>query len=217
MNYFAHGLPHLEDPYLLAGTAVPDWLNVADRGVRVRSKQAAPLADSAEDPLARVARGIVQHHRDDAWFHETAAFHELCWQFTVLVRQTVPDDEGFRPSFLGHILVEILLDAELIVRHPAQLERYYQVLESIDGLVVQAAVNRMAVRSTDRLAWLVPLFCRERFLWDYLDDGKLLVRLNQVMSRVRLPALPEVLLDVLPQSRAAVAARTDELLVVRGQ
>jgi hypothetical protein len=212
MNYFAHGLPHVEDPYVLAGTAVPDWLNVADRGVRVRTRHAAPFVDHAEEPLARIARGIVEHHRDDAWFHETPAFHELCWQFTSLVKQQLPDDEGFRPSFLGHILVEILLDAELIRRQPSRLEQYYRALESIDGLLVQDAVNRMAVRSTDRLAPLVPLFCRERFLWDYLDDGKLLVRLNQVMRRVRLPALPEALLEVLPQARAAVQARASELL-----
>src|SRR5688572_14827736 len=106
MNYFAHGLAHLDDPYLLAGTAVPDWLNVADRGVRVRSKQAAPFIDDADPSLARLARGIVQHHRDDAWFHDTSVFHELCWQFTALLKPTLADDEGFRPSFLGHILVE---------------------------------------------------------------------------------------------------------------
>jgi hypothetical protein len=217
MNYFAHGLPHLEDPYFLAGTAVPDWLNVADRGVRVRTRQAAPFVDHVEDALARLARGIVEHHRDDAWFHETPAFHELCWQLTSAVKQALPDDEGFRPSFLGHILVEILLDAELIRRQPERLQQYYQALGSIDGLTVQSAVNRMAARPTDRLALLVPLFCRERFLWDYLDDGKLLGRLNQVMRRVRLPLLPDALVDVFPSARKLVRARMSELLVVRGQ
>jgi len=215
MNYFAHGLPHLDNPYLLAGTAVPDWLNVADRGVRVRSKQAAPFVDHPDAHMAAIARGIVEHHRDDAWFHETQAFHELCWQFTKTIKGALPDDEGFRPSFLGHILVEILLDAELIRRQPERLEVYYGCLEAIDGAIVQDAVNQMAARSTDRLAWLLPLFCRERFLWDYSDDAKLLSRLNQVMRRVKLPALPESLSDVLPQARAAVQARTGELLIQR--
>ena len=31
MNYFAHALPFLDRPYFVAGTAVPDWLTVADR------------------------------------------------------------------------------------------------------------------------------------------------------------------------------------------
>ena len=31
MNYFAHALPFLDQPYFMAGTAVPDWLTVVDR------------------------------------------------------------------------------------------------------------------------------------------------------------------------------------------
>ena len=42
MNYFAHGYAFVDDPWFLAGTAVPDWLNVSDRGVRVRERQAEP-------------------------------------------------------------------------------------------------------------------------------------------------------------------------------
>jgi hypothetical protein len=168
--------------------------------------------ESDEPALASLARGIVQHHHDDGWFHDSAVFNELCWQFTALVRETVPDDEGFRPSFLGHILVEILLDAELIARQPDRLEDYYRALESVDGAVVEAGVNRMAARGTNRLALLVPLFCSERFLWDYLGDGKLLVRLNQVMRRVKLPPLSDALLEVLPQMRMAVKQRQHDLM-----
>ena len=40
MNYFAHGYAFLDDPYFLAGTAVPDWLSVIDRRMRARSKLA---------------------------------------------------------------------------------------------------------------------------------------------------------------------------------
>jgi hypothetical protein len=212
MNYLAHGLECLDDPYVLAGTAVPDWLNVADRAVRVRSKHAAPFVADADLRHAAVARGIVQHHRDDAWFHDTAAFHELSWRLTALARDALRGDEGFRPSFLGHILVEILLDAALIKESPERLEAYYRALGSLDGEVVQAAVNRMAPRSTERLAAIVPRFCQERFLWDYREDGRLFVRLNQVMRRVKLPELPEGFSEMLAVARPCVAARQRELL-----
>ena len=55
-------------------------------------------------------------------------------------------------------------------------------------------------------------FCRERILWDYLEDAKLLVRLNQVMRRVRLGELPDHFRDVLPPARRLVEGRKDELL-----
>lgn len=212
MNYFAHGRLFLDNPFFLAGTAVPDWLSVADRPVRVRRRQAETMVDDADECLAALARGIVQHHVDDGWFHNTRAFAELSWTFTATIRDALPVDDGLRPSFLGHILVELLLDAVLIDDDPSGLHEYYRLLERAPGALVEHGVNRLAVRSTTRLAPLLPLFCRERFLWDYGDDGKLWVRLNQVMRRVRLPALPREFCRLLPAARAMVAGRKDELL-----
>lgn len=212
MNYFAHGRPFVDDPYYLAGTAVPDWMNVADRRVRVRERYATKLVDDPDPRVASLARGIVQHHRDDAWFHETRAFTELSWATTVTVRDALPVDDGFRPSFLGHILVEILLDATLIASEPDRLDQYYAAMDELDGELVESAINRMVPHGTQRLAPLIPLFSRERFLFDYLDDAKLTFRLNQVMRRVKLTALPPSFQAVLPKVRREVTARCDELL-----
>jgi hypothetical protein len=62
------------------------------------------------------------------------------------------------------------------------------------------------------LAWLIPRFVAERFLWDYADDGKLTYRLNQVMRRVGLPMLPTRFERVLPSARRLVAERRHDLL-----
>jgi hypothetical protein len=212
MNYFAHGRKFIDDPYFLAGTAVPDWLGVVDRRVRVRSRQAL-LHVEADDPhLAGIARGIVQHCRDDDWFHQTRAFTELSLELCRMLRGALPADDGFRPHFVGHILVEILLDATLIAENPGRLDQYYAALEGIEGRRVQDAVNAMASRPTHDLATFIRLFSRERFLSDYADDGKLLFRLNQVMRRVRLPLLPPRICDVLAAARDKVARRSGELL-----
>src|SRR6516164_6143182 len=125
MNYFAHGREFIDDPYFLAGTAVPDWLSVVDRRVRVRAIPAKELADDGDSRIAAVASGIVRHHCDDAWFHETRAFGELCWQFTAAARDVLGPDDSMCPSFLGHILVELLLDDVMIRREPARLSAYY--------------------------------------------------------------------------------------------
>jgi hypothetical protein len=212
MNYFAHGRKFLEDPYYLAGTAIPDWLNVSDRRVRVRSKHAQPWFEDADARVASLARGIAQHHHDDAWFHETRAFAELSWQFTARVRDSLAPDDGLRPSFLGHILVEILLDVVLISQEPDQLRAYYAAMATVDGPFVQDTVNRMSPRPAERLGQFVPAFCRETFLWDYADDAKLCYRLNQVMRRVGLSTLPPAFRDLLPEARALVAERQHELL-----
>jgi hypothetical protein len=212
MNYFAHGRRFLDDPYFLAGTAIPDWLNVADRRVRLRSKHAAILVDDPDPRIGAVARGALQHHYDDDWFHRTRAFAELSWSFTAAIRDALAPDDGLRPSFLGHILVELLLDATLIAEAPAELERYYAALAAVDANVVQEAVNRAAPRQTERLAPLIPAFLASRFLFDYLDDERLHYRLNGVMARVQLRPLPPSFLGLLPEARRRVAAAKEALL-----
>jgi len=213
MNYFAHALPWLDrSPYLVAGTAVPDWLAVSDRSVRMRSKLVAPWIDSEDRQLAELARGMLQHLADDALFHDNRAFVELNLALIVQTRDFFGGERGFRPSLLGHLLVEVLLDAHLVEGHPAELERYHAIIDAVDPPTIQAAVNRMGRRPAERLATFIGLFRRERILLDYPDDGRLLVRLNQVMRRVRCEPLPDSFADLLPGMRRQVSARAGELL-----
>jgi hypothetical protein len=212
MNYFAHGLHYLELPYVLVGTAVPDLLSITDRRVRVAPRLARQCLHDADAALASVARGIVRHYHDDAWFHQTPAFAALNLDFTVRIRDALAGDDGFRPSFLGHVLVEILADATLMEQYPEKLEAYYRALDAVDASAVAAAVGRMATGPVTQLARTIELFRWDRFLYDYADDAKLLQRLNRIMRRVNLAELPPGLVDVLPAARHAVRARLPELL-----
>lgn len=212
MNYFAHAVHFLDRPYFLAGTATPDWLTVADRPVRLRLKHTEPFRNDPEPTMAEMAGGVAQHLRDDARFHDTRAFAETSLALTARVRDVLGGETGMRPAFLGHLLTELLLDAALIAENPDRLTEYYRVLDQVDPERVQAAVNRMAPRPTERLAVFIKLFLRERILWNYLEDDKLWMRLNQVMRRVRLEALPDGFVDVFPEARRLVTARKDALL-----
>ena len=212
MNYFAHGRAYLDRPYELAGTAIPDWLSAVDRKVRARGKSAALLVDDTDPRVADLARGIVQHHHDDRWFHQTRAFAELSLRLTVSVRDLLARDAGFRPSFLGHILVEILLDAALIDETPADLDRYYAALASVDPDLIGHVVRQVAGKPAAGLPDFVRAFCRMRFLYDYSEDGKLLSRLNGVMRRVGLPVLPGSFVDLLAEARPLVTANRHDLL-----
>ncbi len=212
MNYFAHAIPFLDEPYLVIGTGVPDMLTVVDRQLRVRRKRVEPFLDDPDRQLAAVARGMRQHYLDDARFHGARAFAELVLAVTVTVRDVLECERGFRPSFLGHLLVEVLLDASLVAEDPDRLETYYAAFDEVDEAVVEAAVNRMAPRPTDRLAPMIVGFRRERILDDYLDDARLMVRLNQVMRRVKLSPLPESFTDILPKARRDVEAGKAKLL-----
>jgi len=212
MNYLAHGWRFAGEPYVLAGTAAPDWLSVINRKIRLRSKVAAEFLSDPDPVVAAVATGVVQHHTDDAWFHATPAFNELSLKFAVEIRDCLPGDEGFRPSFLGHILVELLLDRALAEDEPSRLDNYYSALSALDPALTEIAVSRLATQPAPQVAMLIPRFIAERFLYDYLDDAKLLTRLNHVMRRVSLPQIPLSLADLFPSMLRRVRVRMNELL-----
>lgn len=212
MNYLAHGIRFLDVPYFLAGTAVPDWLSVVDRKVRVRGRSAEGLLDDPDEATRQIAGGIVRHLADDQWFHQTRVFAETSLRFAVELRDLLPGDEGFRPSFLGHILVEILIDATLIGRDPESAARYYRAIETVSPGKIEAVVNRVSKVPADGLDRWIERFLEVRFLYDYLRDDTLLIRLEQVMRRVGLPPLGDHLLTWLPTARVVVADRCDLLL-----
>lgn len=212
MNYLAHAIPFLDEPYFAAATGVPDWLTVVDRRMRLRSKQVEPFLEDPDPQVVAVAGGVLQHLRDDIRFHGTRVFSELSLKLTVTARDALGGETGMRPAFLGHLLVEVLLDASLAVEDPTRLEAYYRMLEAVDPERIQRIVCRMAGRETDRLAVLISEFLRRRILSDYLEDGRLWMRLNQIMHRVRVAPLPESFRDLLPGARQLVDESRDELL-----
>jgi len=196
----------------VAGVSAPDWLCVIDRKVRARERLATPYLNHEDPVVASVARGVVRHHHDDGWFHQTRAFAELNLEFTVEVREALPPDRGFRPSFLGHILVELLLDATLIEQAPEQLDAYYEAIASLDGEQVEAALGLMVTKPAANIPYFIDRFIAERFLYDYADDERLLMRLNNVMQRVKLSPLPKSLTAIFPRLRKQVQDRQHELL-----
>jgi len=216
VNYLAHGYRFLNDPQFLAGVSLPDWLSVVNRRVRVSAKrtaaaQAAPPAEAGEHFL-RICDGIQQHHRDDNRFHRCELFMLLESRLAKEFRTNMPDPYDHRPGFLGHIVVELLLDAYLADQHSSLLEDYYSACDLISGESVQHAVNLIASRTTDRLVWFIEQFREARFLYDYMDNASLLMRINGVLRRVDLEVLEPVNTRVLGFGRELLSEHAAALL-----
>jgi hypothetical protein len=195
---------------------MPDWLRVVDRRARARSKTVSNFLERHKDhcnPMTlALCHGILQHHADDDWFHNTPTFLRLNLQFAKELRALLGDDASMRAGFVGHIAIELLLDAVLIERSPGDLALYYRVLEGLDLALVEITLGQILGRPIENVEKLIRRFAIERFMYDYLEDERLLRRLNQVMARVNLAPLPNSILNWLPKARREVFQQVDGLL-----
>ncbi len=213
MNSFSHALPFLDrHPYYAIGCALPDWLGAVDRRCRVRKNGAAEYLDHEDPILSNIAGGITQHIDDDRWFHQGPKFTELSMKFAVELRELLVKEPGFRPGFLGHIIIELLLDAYLHLKNPGKLDQFYESVLGSDPQLIQETVNRMATRPTDKLEPYFKIFEREKYLYDYVDDERLMYRVNHVLRRVKLNEVDETITDWVGSARTRVYDAAKDLL-----
>lgn len=212
MNFFCHALPYLDQPLFAACTGVPDFLSVIDRKIRARGRMVAPHLDSADETMRQVAGGIQAHLDDDHWFHGGEAFAQMNLEFAVELRDRMPGDAGFRPSFLGHILIEMLLDAIHVEDNAAAVQEYYENFAKLPLTEIGRCINTITGKPTDRIPATMRRFAETRFLLDYPADDTLMFRLNQVMRRVKLPELPAAVQAWLPSARSQVRQSYERLL-----
>lgn len=212
MNFLSHALPYLDAPLLAVCTGIPDWLSVVDRKIRIRPRMATAHLDSSDTVVATVARGVMQHIEDDRWFHASEAFVQTNLQLAVELRDLLPDDAGFRPMFLGHVLIEVLLDAMWIEQDRNLAERYYDAVERCVAPEIERAINVISGKPSSKIAATIDRYADAAFLYDYGDDDRLHWRMNQVMNRVGLVPLPDQVCQWYASARSTVASRRRRLL-----
>lgn len=215
MNYLAHAIEVLDAPWIVAGTSLPDWLRVVDK--RLRLKPATLLALPLEHRSAahQLRAGVIRHHDDDTKFHTDPRFDELSHEAVSAVRALSPDPR-LRASALGHILVEMLLDAALDEANPGTLERYYQAIDDVDARELAAIVGRWSsplhIASVARIPELLERFRRARFLFSYRTDDGVVDSLEGVCWRAGLAPPPPGTVDVVARMRPLVRAAATVLL-----
>jgi hypothetical protein len=203
----------MDDAYFAVGCCLPDWLSACDRKCRAREKNAVKFVDDSDPIVAATARGVVQHHQDDDWFHRTPIFNRLILKFAVELKELYGNERSMRPSLIAHIMVEVFLDAYLNAKFPGKLDLFYQLVGTVDGEKIQSAINLFATRPTDKLADEVRRFVEARYLFDYDTNEGARYRINRVLKAVKLDQMDDRVFDWMPSARERVYENAEELLV----
>src|SRR5690606_2778731 len=134
-----------------------------------------------------LARGVRAHLAADACFHELPAFTAGRAALAPLAASLAQEGARVRGFFLTHLLLEMLLDAELLTREPGLGDAFYEALARADHGAAARAAARALGAPRDPAAFVrgVERFVEVRFLLDYVDDEALAARLEQVLGRAR--------------------------------
>lgn len=227
VNFLAHGVFSIDRPLVAAGTALPDLLRVLPGRLRIHEERAvaagggdgvaggeggeggddavgAVATARGDAALRAVARGVLRHLDDDRRFHLSEGFTDASRDVAALLRPLADELPGARPRFIAHLLVEVALDAEIARTDAATLDGYYAALGAVGGARCAAAAESLLGAPAAGLAELFDRFVAARFVADYADDVRLVARLDQVMRRVRQPALGSALVPRVAAARAIV-------------
>ena len=213
MNYLAHSLPfvfreHDLDRWRVAGTSLPDWLRVIDKKARLRPNVLAG-APADDERFVALREGAQRHHDDDLRFHTDDEFEALTHELTAVLRAGFPH---LRASTLGHVMIELLLDAALMHKEPRLLDRYYAALDALDDDLIGMFVRRATGRPMENARSFLDRFKRARFLAAYATDAGLLSCLRGVWSRAGLGGIDEGVVDVIRRSRPRVTSLAGRFL-----
>jgi hypothetical protein len=211
VNYLAHAVRVLDRPWVLAGTSLPDWLRVVDRRARLRppALSALELAPGSRDSAVR--EGVLMHHEDDGRFHKSAAFEALAEEAVHAIRALSPDPR-LRASALGHIAVEMLLDAAIEALQPGATARYYRALEDVDGAHLALLARSWTRAPLPQLPMLFDRFRGAQFLFTYETDEGVVGSLAGVCLRTGFAPPPPGTADVVAALRPRVRANAAPLL-----
>jgi hypothetical protein len=216
MNFLSHGLlvRHTGSAHVLVGSALPDLAPLADRRLRLTEKRLLALEELGAHELVL---GCRSHRAVDRAFHHGEPFNTA----RKAVEATLDVEDRPRSpipvGMLAHMLVEVGIDAEILLRFPAfARETYPQAFDDYDWPALMALLREVCEHPTDALEDLVGRFDSGAFLMTYETDGGVIDRMAGMATRLGRGPMDEAarawLAPAVAEARRLGAERFDALM-----
>lgn len=161
-------------------------------------------ADAPE--LKTLLKGWHLHMETDRLFHNSAFFQ----QHTEAIRQhlnPVLSRTPFRPFFIAHVSLELLLDHLLIREEQVDTTIFYKELEQCQPELLESFFQMAGIQSPESFYPFYRNFCEIKYVKDYAKLNTLAYAINQIGKRVwKVPfndqeqvALSQILEDYIHQ------------------
>lgn len=190
MNLVAHY--HLDrdlvNSFFTVGAATPDLLSIYNSHLRIKERHLKKLS---EDERGRITppflAGLQRHFFADGVFHTSPLFTRETKHISNMLEAYFPDLEIQRKFFIGHILLELMIDKVLINLHPGILESYYGHFESLLPFRdIKRSLEIAVGHELPNYEAYLKRFLRRKFLYHYADPQHIAWILRRILRRVRI-------------------------------
>lgn len=174
--------------HFIVGAATPDLLSIYNSSVRAK---AVHLKRMDQETAGRInpafLEGLKRHFTADAIFHSSPLFHEHTHRISELLKERFPNTDVPRKFFIGHILLELILDKVLIDLHPGLLDSYYGHFQALQPFRVIRTSTELAVGAKlPNYETYLTKFLRKKFLYHYAGYDHIAFVLRRILRRVRI-------------------------------
>lgn len=193
LSHYYHELP-CDDPYFTAGLMLPDILsNYSHRAGKAIKLHPWRLAEPDSEKMKRLTEGVKQHYAVDAAFHPSDFFV----QNTHFIRGLMADYPFTcfprRGYAIEHILLEIILDRRLLNADNRVCDNMYAVLDRVEEHIVADLMELNGHNGHSAgAAQHFSRFRRQKFVYDYTFDERLVELIGHINLRLGNPPLTDI-------------------------
>lgn len=199
MNFLTHyycNAVRNHNPDFHFGVALPDILSAYNRELRFHEPAIIKLI--ADRPEINLWKGIHNHLRADAFFHQSEFFKKTYDEIRPLLAQRIPATHNVRPFFLAHILVEMLTDHVLLKSNSSLGDEFYKAMQAADHAGIKNMIEQYFQKPLPGIENHFRIFLQERFLASYDSLNEIVHAMNRVIRRTRQEPVDSDVVSFLP-------------------
>lgn len=182
MNFLSHYyFDKDKNAYQIFGTVFPDLLKNA-MNVRLHPEKNSSIF-TANPGTSSILIGWNNHLAVDKYFHNSSFFFKHTAEIKVELKPILEGTQ-FRPSFLAHITLELILDHLLISQNLVSVEDFYIAIEEVEILTISDFLEKSGIQDATPFFNFLSSFKSSRYLISYRKPDNIAYALNRICMRV---------------------------------
>ncbi|MFY0672839.1 MAG: hypothetical protein JXQ87_05520 [Bacteroidia bacterium] len=183
MNFISHFYCHggLSNEFNF-GLLFPDFLGIVDRRYKLNQFLSDYSGGNSEFVL-----GVKHHQLADELWHYGDYFNQKTEAIKNVLKIHNMVDRPFRPFFMTHVMLELLLDRTIVRQEQEVAISLYESLEKIESKFLDELFNDRVLSS--RFRGFFENFTENRYTLSYAYNEKFIYALNRLFERVKHPAI----------------------------